>query len=107
MKRIYLASPYTTGDVAVNVKVQLDAYNELLELGYAPFAPCMAHFNHMAHPQSYETWMKIDLEWLSVCDALLRLPGLSPGADREIKYAEEHKIPVFYSFQALNEWARK
>ena len=34
--KVYIASPYTLGDVAVNVKNQIDAANELLELGYLP-----------------------------------------------------------------------
>ena len=35
----------------------------------------------------YETWMEYDLAWLGACEALLRLPGHSPGADREVRYA--------------------
>jgi hypothetical protein len=32
---------------------------------------------------------------LARCDALLRLPGESPGADREVKRARELWIPVY------------
>jgi len=59
--RVYIASPYTLGDVAVNVKRQIDAFNELMNKGYQPFAPLLAHFIHLVHPKSYEQWMSWDL----------------------------------------------
>lgn len=104
MKKIYIASPYTKGDVAVNVKRQLDCFDELLTLGFAPFAPLYSHFQHMAHPRPYSDWIKLDLEWVDVCDGLLRLDGESSGADGEVKYATELGIPVFYSIEELNSY---
>lgn len=95
MKKIYIASPYTKGDVAVNVKRQIDCADELMNLGYAPFAPLYSHFQHMAHPRAYEDWVRIDLVWVTVCDALLRLDGESVGADGEVRYARDHNIPVY------------
>lgn len=101
MKRIYIASPYTVGDVGVNVKRQMDAADELIEQGYAPFAPLMSHFQHMAHPRPYHDWMMLDREWIGVCDAVLRLPGESRGADNEVTLALGRGIPVFYSIEEL------
>ena len=99
--KIYIASPYTIGDVAVNVKRQLDCYDELMTLGFAPFAPLYSHFQHMAHPRPYQDWIDIDLEWVPVCNALLRLERDSSGADGEVEFAKENNIPVFYSIEAL------
>ena len=96
MIKVYIASPYTLGDVAVNVKLQLDTVDELMNKGFAPFAPLYSHFQHMAHPRPYQDWVKIDLEWVKVCDCLLRLDGESKGADGEVKYAKEFGLPVFY-----------
>jgi hypothetical protein len=45
----------------------------------------------------YEAWMAYDFEWLSTCAAVLRLPGDSPGADREVDAALNAGKPVFYS----------
>lgn len=101
MRKIYIASPYTQGDVAVNVKRQMDAANELMDLGFAPFAPLMSHFQHMAHPRSYAEWIQLDWEWLTVCDAVLRLPGDSIGANNEVAVAVARGIPVFYSIDEL------
>ena len=101
MIKVYIASPYTKGDVAVNVKRQLDCANTLMDLGLAPFAPLYSHFQHMAHPRPYEDWVKIDLEWVKVCDCVLRLEGESSGADGEVKFAEQLSIPVFKSISEI------
>ena len=73
----------------------------LIKQGFAPFLPLLTHFQHMVHPEDYETWMKLDFIWVESCDALLRLPGESPGADREVKHAITLGIPVFYSMDEL------
>lgn len=103
MIKVYIASPYTIGDVAANVKAQIDCADQLIERGFAPFAPLYFHFQHMIHPRSYEEWMKLDFEWVKSCNCLLRLPGESNGADREVAYAGKLGIPVFYSLEELIE----
>lgn len=97
MVKVYIASPYTLGDIAVNVKVQLDMVDKLMDLGFAPFAPLYSHFQHMAHPRHYTDWINVDLEWVKACDCLLRLPGESSGAEGEIKHAIELGLPIFYT----------
>ena len=99
--KVYIASPYTVGDVAVNVKAQLDAADMLMDLGFTPFVPLYSHFQHIVHPRPYQEWLDLDLEWLPVCDVVLRLPGESKGADIEVKKAKELNKPVVYSFDEL------
>lgn len=101
MKKIYIAGPYSKGDVAINVKKSMDMANELIENGYAPFCPHLTHFLHMNKPQPYKKWLEIDDQFVLVCDALLRIPGDSNGADKEIQLAKENNIPVFYSLEDL------
>jgi hypothetical protein len=93
--RIYIAGPYTKGDVAVNVRNAFKAADELANLGFAPFVPHATHFWHMLFPRPYEFWLRLDNEFLPFCDAVLRLPGASNGADEEVKLALRHGIPVF------------
>jgi hypothetical protein len=45
--------------------------------------------------------MKFSTEWLRKCDMLLRLPGKSAGADREVALAVELDIPIYLSFSVL------
>lgn len=101
MIKVYIASPYTLGDVAANVKRQIDCADELMNLGFAPFAPLYSHFQHMTHPRTYDEWMAVDFEWVEACDCLLRLDGESKGADLEVKHATTFGKKVFYSIEDL------
>lgn len=101
MKKIFISGPYTKGDVAVNVKNAMDLANQLIELNFAPFCPHLTHFLHMNHPQTYSKWLEIDSQFLLVCDAVLRMPGESNGADLEVKLAISMDIPVFFSINEL------
>lgn len=55
-------------------------------------------------PKPYEVWTSLDLEYLYRCDAVLRLPGGSPGADAEVAVAVDRAIPVFHSETMLRAW---
>lgn len=101
MIKVYIASPYTIGDVAVNVKNQIDAANELIGEGLCPFVPLLCHFLHMANPQPYATWIKYSMEWLRQCDFVLRLEGQSDGADKEVVEALQLGKMVFTSISDL------
>lgn len=101
MIKVYMASPYTNGDTAVNVKTQMDAFVDLLDNGYLPFAPLLTHFVHMVHRRPYKTWTAYDDEWLKMCDVVMRLPGESEGADREVGLARLLGIPVVRSLPEL------
>ena len=101
LTRVYVAGPYTHGDVAANVAAALRAADELIEAGFAPFVPHLSHFQHMAHPRPYRVWTALDFAWLAVCAAAVRLPGDSTGADAEVQWCRTHGIPVFPSVRAL------
>jgi uncharacterized protein DUF4406 len=100
--RIYIAGPYTKGDVAVNVRKAFEAANQLADLGFAPFVPHATHFWHMLFPRPYESWLELDREFIPCCAAVLRLPGASSGADREVAVAQRMNIPVFTSITELD-----
>jgi hypothetical protein len=102
--RVYVAGPISVGPAAENINKAVMAADELLAHGYAPFVPHLSVFWGAISPKSYETWMEYDFEWLGTCDCLLRLPGESPGADREIAFAEQHNIPIFYAIENLLEY---
>ena len=100
-KLVYIASPYTKGDVAVNVRKAIDAADNLAKHGFLPFMPLMSHFWHMIYPHEYHFWTEMDLQWVERCDCVLRLPGESAGADHEVKFAMALKLPVFHSLATL------
>ena len=101
MKRVYIASPYSIGDQAINVRRQIDCANNLMDLGLVPYAPLLSHFQHLVHPRSIEDWYRFDNEWVKACHYLLRLPGKSKGADDEVELAIRHGIPVVTSIEEL------
>lgn len=107
MKRVYIAGPYTKGDVAVNVRNAMEAGTRVIEAGHSPFIPHLYHFVHMQQPQVYTVWTNLDLAWVEACHALYRLPGESAGADDEVDYALKLGIPVFKYMSELMEWLRQ
>jgi len=101
--RVYVAGPYTKGDVAVNVRTAMEAGIVLLEAGHAPYVPHLTHFLHLHKPQPYTTWTGLDNAYLPYCEALIRLPGESGGADDEVVLAHKLSIPVFHGLYSFFE----
>lgn len=100
-KKIYIAGPLTRGVPARNVFNAMVMGNRLVDLGYSPFIPHLLYFVDSICPHQYETWMDVVLQWVRQSDGLLRLPGESPGSDREVALATELGIPVFTDIDTL------
>ena len=96
MKRIYIAGPYSSSPVC-GIRDAIYAAQSLRSLGFVPFVPHLSHLWDLVITNPYDFYLDLDLEWLEVCDALLRLPGDSPGADVEVGKAVALGIPVFHS----------
>lgn len=103
MKLVYIAGPYSNPDPCENTYDAVCAADSLIDV-CAPLIPHLSHFWHTMSPKTYGFWLALDLEYLRRCDALLRIPGDSSGADAEVVKAIEWRIPVFYSEDDLREW---
>ena len=105
IKYIYVAGPMTgSGNPYGNVHDGIVAGQTLLSVGFIPYVPHLTALWGIVYPSNtWEQWLRLDEEWLRKCDALLRLPGESKGADREVKFCEEHGIPVRHSIDQLIE----
>lgn len=102
--RIYIAGPMlTSGNPYQNVRDGIRAGTILMKRGYVPFIPHLTAVWEIAAPEdfTYEDWLSMDFEYIGMADALLRLPGDSRGADREIAEARRLGIPVYYSLDTL------
>ena len=99
--KVYIAGPYTKGDVAINTRNNALMGTRLANLGYSPYVPLLTHLWHLIDPQPYEFWTTLDNEWVSACDVLLRMPGDSSGADAEVCLARSLGIPVVCSVEEL------
>jgi hypothetical protein len=114
---VYIASPYTKGDPAINTHCQLRAFDELMNDGIVwPFIPLTSHFIHLCFPRPYQDWIDYDLALIDRFDACLRLNAEMPeldysvshssGADGEVARFKELGRPVFYDKQSLYEWVK-
>ena len=105
VKYIYIAGPYSQGDVIENVGWAIDMGELLMDHGLIPFVPHLTFLWNFRRHHDLDYWYKYDLAWLARCDCLLRLPGESEGADREVEFAQAHEIPVFRSTHDCVNWA--
>lgn len=93
-KRVYIAGPYSHGDLATNIRNVLAAAEIVAECGHIPFIPHINFLWSLVHKHPAEFWYKWDLHWMLQCNIVVRLPGHSPGSDREEQLARIYGIPV-------------
>jgi hypothetical protein len=101
---IYVAGPYSADPIA-GTRDAVRAAATLNRSG-AVFALC-PHTSLLAdlvEPMPYDHWIALDLELVERCDAVLRVPGESPGADREVELARSLGMPVFTSAEDAIAW---
>lgn len=112
---VYIASPYSNGDVAVNAHFQCKVFDQILTEGKAlPVAPLWTHFQHLLFPRPYEDWIAYDQAMLPLYDCCLRLSArmdhmvyeqtASSGADAEVAAFVAMGKPVFYALADLYDW---
>jgi hypothetical protein len=102
--RIYIAGPYTASDPGgheLNTHRAIDAGIAVFHKGHYPYIPHLTHYVDLRAKDtgvdlSWSDYIKWDLPWLDVCDALLYL-GKSKGADLELERARQQKKRVFFS----------
>jgi hypothetical protein len=120
---VYIASPYTLGDQAINARFQCETFDRLMnEFKVFPYAPLWNHYQHSIFPRQAQDWVDHDNAVLVRCDAVLRLDvyyegevqaggGMftyfqqeSSGSDAEVALAVSRGIPVFYNVADLYKW---
>ena len=99
--RIYIAGPYTHPDPVENTHKAIKVADVLVSLGHNPYIPHLTLMWHLVSPKPVEFWYAYDMAWLKLCEGLLRLPGESSGADKEVAWAEANGIPVYYNIAAI------
>ena len=110
MKKIYIAGPYSAGNimqVLKNISVGQKMAVRLLSYGFAVYCPFVDYqFAILESNLSKELFQKNSMEWVKVSDAMILLPGWegSGGTLREIVVAEKHGVRVFEDFNDLLRW---
>jgi hypothetical protein len=114
---VYISSPYTKGDPAINTHFQCKIFDQMMNDGIVwPVAPLWAHFQHTIFPRPYQDWFAYDMALIPRYDACLRLNAEDPqlnyiqtqsaGADKEVAEFRRLGKPVFYSLDDLYKWAK-
>lgn len=100
--RVYVAGPISKGDLQTNIRQALDAGHALLKAGFAPMVPHLTCYwagdgsaAVLPRDTTHDDWYGMNEPWVTVADAVLRLPGESVGADREVELANRLGIPVY------------
>lgn len=93
---VYVSGPLESGPYSVNENVRraLQAAEWLWADGYLPHVPHLTTTWDAFSPHDRRYWLELDLAWVKVSGAVLRLPGASPGAQEECELAEKLGIPV-------------
>ena len=105
---VYVAGPLGAEPAwPVNVNAAIAVGNALLDAHprIRVHVPHLSVLLHRAAPRDYEEWMAMDFATIRESRAVYRIPGNSPGADREVALAGELRLPVFRSFEEAAAWA--
>ena len=110
---IYVASPYSVGSEADNVRRSLEMGSRLREPMWGKndkkvkievYLPLLSHFDHFFNPRPYEKWIEMCIEFMVPrCDMLVRLTGESKGADMELNEARRLLIPTLVQDPKLSD----
>ena len=91
---VYVAGPISSNPMH-GAHDACEVGSRLLAIGVLPVLPHLTVLWDMIDPHDYEDWMAYDFGLIDHCQALYRMAGASPGADREVAYAESLGLPVF------------
>ena len=98
---LYVAGPYTNPDPVVNTHRAAKFGTQVWDDGeWVPMVPHLSLLWHMVTPRGVDHWYDLDIHQMLHCDAIVRLPGASSGADRELAVAESAGLEIveFSSF---------
>lgn len=101
LKLVFVAGPYSKPYPPYNVRNTTLVSTLLIYAGFAPHNPLLTGYWDMLTPLPYEAWLALDRVALARCDALLRIPGESSGADKEVELFRSLRKPVYFSLDDL------
>lgn len=112
--KIYISEPYSASDenkILTNVNAAIDTAIHLYDEGQIPYVPHLTYYIDQRAKQTnikleWNDYIKWDLPWLEVCDAVLVL-GQSKGVGLEVKKAKELNKKIFYSVEEIPKCNRK
>jgi hypothetical protein len=101
-KMVFVSGPVSS-DPYGSVRQGIKAFDELRAKGHVPILPQLSVFQEIISPRDYEDWMAYFDAIIERCDVLLRLEGISSGADREVARAMEMNKEIWFEDGPENE----
>ena len=102
--KVYIAGPLTTGDRVFNRAAAISTANAVSGLGAVVYVPHLNDDWEMMYPRPYDDWMRDCLDWIDVCDAVVRIGGKSNGASLECEYASGNGVPICQGVPGVRDW---
>lgn len=105
---IYIAGPMTS-DPYHGVRTAVLAADVISDAGCVPFVPQLSALHEMISPRPYAAWLAYDLDVIAHCQGLVRIPGLSAGADTEVEVAQRLGLFIhsYHGDDDLREWSHR
>jgi hypothetical protein len=109
---LYVAGPYRKPDPVANTHAVCRVAMQIYErTRWCPVVPHLSLLWHAVTPRVDDFWLDYDLHLMRKCDAVVRLPGDSPGADAEIVEAERLGMMILdiseIPTEAVAEWTNR
>lgn len=98
---VFVSGPLSLGDRKYNCQTAVDVGKYLVSRGYSVYVPHLWNDHDGDDSLGYENWLEVDMSFIHACNAVLRIMGVSLGADKECYLAEELGKPVFYTTKEL------
>lgn len=113
--KVYIAGPMSNGGTltpaqeGANIRAGMEAARRVLEAGHSVYLPHLWRFfaDTVEHGVTRDQWLAQDLEWVAASDAVVRLEGTSPGADREVQHAVQHGRMVLAGVDEFFAWVEE
>ena len=123
---VYIAGPISKGDLLSNIRQADEAFLELVAAGFSAINPMLSVYaggatrpaqwgtsgerpvwatatRSSSLPLTHAAWLAIDVAVIERCDAILRLPGESVGADAEVEHAKLWGLPVCHTVKDVGD----
>ena len=91
---VYIAGPFSS-DPVMGTRAAILTMAQLRSVGLGAICPHLSLLAEIVAPLGYQSWIDLDLALLERCDAVLVLPGKSPGAELEEEHARGLGMPVY------------